>query len=109
MKKGRINIGLVAMIVLISVALIQTNIESASGAEQQAIDLTQAVIITPQNFSGPENKAVQMLIEEVERRTQLRWERSARTISSSAGATITINRAANSASLPREGYKIQTT
>ena len=30
-------------------------------------DLTQAVIVAPTNFSAPENKAVQMLIEEIEK------------------------------------------
>src|SRR5262245_55567793 len=75
MKKGRISIGRVTMIVMMSIALIQASIEFASGEEQQAIDLTQAVIIAPQDFSGPENKAVSMLIEEVEKRTQVRWMR----------------------------------
>lgn len=39
------------------------------------IDLTRAAVVAPADFSGPENKAVQMLIEEVEKRTQLRWPR----------------------------------
>src|SRR5262245_28853193 len=39
------------------------------------IDLSRAVVVSPADFSGPENKAVQMLIEEVEKRTQLRWLR----------------------------------
>jgi hypothetical protein len=74
------------------------------GQNAAAMDLTNAVIVAPTNFSGPENKAVQMLIEEVERRTQLRWERKA-----TGSMTININRAANAANLPREGYRIQTT
>jgi len=51
------------------------------------IDLTQAVVITPPNLTGPESKAVTMLIEEVEKRTQIRWEH---TSSWPAGATPVI-------------------
>ncbi len=36
-----------------------------------ALDLKQAVIVTPTGISGPENKAVVMLIEEIEKRTQV--------------------------------------
>jgi hypothetical protein len=70
----------------------------------QTIDLTRAVVVAPADFSGPERKAVEMLIEEIERRTQLRLERKA---SAAGGATITVSRASDS-SLPREGYRIET-
>src|SRR5262249_43099919 len=36
--------------------------------------LSQAVVFTPPNLSGPEGKAVALLVEEVEKRTQIRWE-----------------------------------
>jgi len=39
-----------------------------------ALDLSNATILAPENVSGPEKKAVMMLIEEVEKRTQLRWK-----------------------------------
>jgi hypothetical protein len=39
------------------------------------LDLSQATIVTPKNMSGPENKAVTMLIEEVEKRTRIRLNR----------------------------------
>lgn len=76
-------------------------------AAQAGLELTGAIVVAPANLSGPENKAVQMLIEEVERRTQLRW---ARATNAPGGHTwtININRAANAASLPREGYQIKT-
>jgi hypothetical protein len=45
-------------------------------AAEPVIDLTRAVIVAPANLSGPENKAVQMLAEEVEKRTQIRWRRT---------------------------------
>src|SRR5439155_26466101 len=41
-----------------------------------ALDLSKAVVVSPENVSGPEKKAVTMLVEEVEKRTQIRWERS---------------------------------
>ena len=41
-----------------------------------ALDLSRAVVFAPANLSGPEQKAVAMLIEEVEKRTHLRWTRA---------------------------------
>jgi len=41
-----------------------------------ALDLAKAVIVTPGKLSGPEKKAVTMLVEEVEKRSQIRWERA---------------------------------
>ena len=38
-----------------------------------SLDLTKAVVVSSPNLSGPEKKAVAMLIEEVEKRTQIRW------------------------------------
>src|SRR5262247_2391170 len=75
------------------------------------IDLTRAVVVVPADFSGPENKAVMMLIEEVEKRTQLRWPRVNQTPNEGA-PFILINRAAikgeGKAPLVREGYRIKT-
>jgi len=39
-----------------------------------ALDLSKAVVVVPPNMSGPERKAVTMLLEEVDKRTQIRWE-----------------------------------
>src|SRR5947209_7704518 len=39
-----------------------------------ALDLRKAVVMVPPNLSGPERKAALMLVEEVEKRTQIRWE-----------------------------------
>src|SRR5882672_1383929 len=41
-----------------------------------ALDLSKAVVVFPENLSGPEQKAVTMLIEEVDKRTRIRWERA---------------------------------
>jgi len=37
------------------------------------IDLTRAVVVRPEGLSGPESRAVTMLVEEVEKRSQVRW------------------------------------
>jgi len=86
-------------------------IGKVAGSQQPAIDLTQAVIVTHQNFSGPENKAVEMLIEEVERRTELRWTR-VNQLPSEGAPFISIDRApikgVSKSPLVREGYQIKT-
>jgi hypothetical protein len=45
-------------------------------ADAPVVDLTQASVVTPPGLNGPEQKAVQMLIEEVEKRSRIRWERA---------------------------------
>src|SRR3954471_6712994 len=42
-------------------------------AASHALDLSNAVVVMPAEFSAQEKKAVSMLVEEVEKRTQLRW------------------------------------
>src|SRR5581483_5187534 len=80
--------------------------QSLARAAQSEIDLTSAVVFAPADFSGPENKAVQMLIEEVERRTQIRWQRVAK--APTDGTTvISINRAGPKAPLVHEGYRLK--
>ncbi len=37
-------------------------------------DLSRAVVVAPAGLSGPEKKAVQMLVDEVHKRTQIRWQ-----------------------------------
>ncbi len=48
---------------------------SAPGSTEGArmLDLSGAVVVTPSNLSRREQKAVQVLIEEVERRAEVRW------------------------------------
>jgi hypothetical protein len=45
-------------------------------AAEPVVDLTGAVIVTPPRLSGPEQKAVAMLLDEVQKRTQLRWRQA---------------------------------
>ena len=40
------------------------------------LDLTRAVVVTPPGQSGPAAKAVRMLVEEVETRSMVRWDRA---------------------------------
>src|SRR5438445_13276369 len=40
-----------------------------------AIDLKDAIIVAPEALSGPEKKAVAMLVEEVEKRTHIHWQK----------------------------------
>lgn len=49
--------------------------DQASGAQGggSSLDLSKAVIFTPPGLSKRERKAIQVLIEEVERRTEIRW------------------------------------
>lgn len=42
------------------------------------LDLTGAVVVAPEGMSGPEQKAVRMLVEEVEQRSGIRWTVRAR-------------------------------
>jgi hypothetical protein len=45
-------------------------------AAAPVVDLTHASVVTPPGLGGPEQKAVQMLIEEVENRSRVRWQRA---------------------------------
>src|SRR5262245_27547624 len=49
---------------------------SRGAAPELGMDFTRAVIVTPPGLSGPEKKAVAMLADEVEKRTQIRWKQS---------------------------------
>lgn len=86
------------------------------------LDLSHAVVVAPEGLSGPERKAVAMLIEEVERRSGVGWE-TATAWPENATAIIAVGREADLRSLdPRlatwldriaepegkEGYRVGT-
>ena len=48
-----------------------------SVAQAGLLDLTKAIVLSPTNRPVPERNAVTMLVEEVAKRTQVRWERAA--------------------------------
>ena len=66
-----------------------------------ALDLTKAAVVSPPELSPREAKAVTLLIEEVEKRSGIRWEPA----SAGAPVAIEITRTACAA----EGYSIHTT
>ncbi|MEP7341801.1 MAG: glycoside hydrolase family 20 zincin-like fold domain-containing protein [Acidobacteriota bacterium] len=92
---------------VLAVVLLHCTAAHGQTAKALPIDLTKAVVVTPLQLSGPENKAVQMLIEEIERRTQIRWERSASPPAGSAGV-IFIGHQSLKAPRPAEGYQLLT-
>ena len=83
------------------------------------LDLKNAVVLAPAALSRPEKKAVAMLIEEVERRTQVRWA-TVSTPPPNSRAVIAVGQAASlrpllgarmdrlPASGGKEGYRIAT-
>jgi len=61
-----------------------------------ALDLTGASVSAPADFTGPEKKAVAMLVDEVEKRSQVRWPLAAE-------GAVRVRRGSG----PAEGYRIQ--
>src|SRR5262249_16199084 len=47
---------------------------NSSFARATTLDLTRAVVVCPANLSKPEAKAVELLVDEVQKRTRIRWE-----------------------------------
>src|SRR5262249_9802740 len=45
-------------------------------AAADSVDLTAAVVVTPPGLTGPDAKAVQMLVEEIARRSHIQWQRA---------------------------------
>jgi hypothetical protein len=56
--------------------LVVLAVPGAVRAAEATIDLTKATILTPAQLALPEQTAVRMLIEEIEKRTMLRWDRA---------------------------------
>ncbi len=106
MMRPRFN-ALASGVAFLLALLLSGFVWSKARAAQIQIDLTQTVIVAPSTLSGPENKAVQMLIEEIEKRSGVRWQRADRAPTNGAFA-INISRAASKKPLAREGYQLQT-
>jgi hypothetical protein len=68
-----------------------------------ALDLTNATVVSPPSLTAPEAKAITLLVEEVDKRSGIRWE-SAQAHDPAAPATIEIARTTGAA----EGYSIRT-
>src|SRR5436190_24188125 len=70
-----------------------------------ALDLNKAVVVYPPKLSTPERKAITMLVEEVEKRTQIRWTAQSNW-PNSAGAAIALGRLLSDNAWP-EPYRKQ--
>ncbi|MEN6534456.1 MAG: hypothetical protein ABFD89_12380, partial [Bryobacteraceae bacterium] len=71
-----------------------------------ALDLSRAGIVIPAGVTGPERKAVTMLVEEVEKRSNIRWP--VRESRSQAGTPcVEVNVSKDKGRAP-EGYRIET-
>lgn len=70
-------------------------------APAAALDLTNAAVVSPPGLAAPEAKAVTLLIEEVDKRSGIRWE----TAPAAAPATVEIKHGIG----PPEGYSIHAT
>jgi hypothetical protein len=53
------------------------------------IDLSEAVLVLPEGLSGPEEKALVMLLDEIQKRTRIGWERTT-TWPSAAGPVVSV-------------------
>jgi len=60
--------------VMVSCSLMGAGSLAALPARGAEIDLRKAVVVTPGDLTKPERKAVQLLVDEVQKRTLVRWE-----------------------------------
>jgi hypothetical protein len=74
----------------------------------QAADFSHATVFVPPNLSGPEQKAVALLVDAVAERTRIRWSVETSATPRKATPAIAIHRAAASSGLPAEGYRLRT-
>lgn len=71
------------------------------------MNLSNALVVAPATLSGPERKAVQMLVEEVEKRTQIRWPVEEAAPRAVGRPTIAIRSEAGAAG-PAEGFRVHS-
>ncbi|MGO8901018.1 MAG: hypothetical protein ACLQU5_22085, partial [Isosphaeraceae bacterium] len=95
---------------------------AAARSESALLDLTRAVVVTPGELTGPERKAVELLVEDVTRRSGIRWKMLSRwpdvpgpvvAVGSSAAARAFTGPfaeffGAGTRPRPAEGYRIRT-
>jgi hypothetical protein len=60
--------------VLIMALVVVGSVGSLRTAKAGELDLSSAVVVVPDGLSGPENKAVRLLAEEVRKRSRIRWD-----------------------------------
>ena len=86
----------------------------AFSASASSFDLHHAVVVSPATFAGPERKAVEMLLDEIEHRTGLRLEESHTAPTDARPAIVLGSVAQPAANAPAppvtpEGYALRTT
>lgn len=70
-------------------------------------DLTHATVVATPNLTGPERKAVSLLVDAVREPTRITWQ----TAAANPGAgkpVVTIRRAPAGSNLPAEGYRLRS-
>jgi hypothetical protein len=76
-------------------------------ALSRAADLTHATVVTPVPLSGPEGKAVSLLVDAVQERTRVRWPVAAAS-PRQGEPVVVVRRAPANRGLPPEGYQLRT-
>jgi hypothetical protein len=72
------------------------------------LDFTHAVVVRPEGMTPTERKAVDLLVDEVAKRTRLRWQTT--TVMPTKGAVIAIRRASEPVGAgAREGFRLHLT
>jgi hypothetical protein len=72
-----------------------------------AADLTHATVVVPPTLTGPESKAVSLLVNAVEQRTRIRW--TVETGAAKPGTpVVVVRRAAQARALTAEGFQVRT-
>jgi hypothetical protein len=61
------------LITLVGAMLSGLCLAGAARTAEAGLDLSRAIVVTPPRLSRQEQTAVRMLVEEVEKRTQIRW------------------------------------
>ena len=80
----------------------------AAGPRKPKLELSAAVLVVPPGLSGPEKKAATMLVEEVEKRSHVRWSMTERLPEAGQPAVILGQRAALVRSFPSLAEKLRT-
>jgi hypothetical protein len=112
-----------AAIVVAGFVASQREVEAADVARGAMTDLTRTVVVTPHDLSLAEKNAVAMLIDEVEKRTQIRWQVAEEWLQTKGTTVVVVGREPNlkrdysqtnrwwkqlPAAPGAEGYRIQT-
>ena len=78
----------------------------AFAAGKAAMDLSAASLVLPPGLSGPEKKAAEMLRDEVEKRSQIRWPQTDRMPAEGKPAVVLGQRAALASAFPELAAKL---